>query len=285
MAIFSVASFVITLRETMEAALIVGILLAYLSKTNNEKLKKDVWIGTAFAVLASIIGAIIFHLALGGFEGDTEKLFEGIVMTTAAAVLTWMIVWMFSNAHTLQFELEQKTNVVLSNESRYALVGLAFVSVFREGIETVLFLTSVGANEGIVAETFGAISGIIIATILAALFFKGTYDLNIKKFFNVTSIILILFAAGLFSHAIHEFQELGYFGEVTNLWNKVRWDTKGILNDKDEGFGSLVRALLGYQDTPSLLEILSYVFYWVMIALMFIRVNKSAVINKNVSPA
>ncbi len=285
MAIFSVASFVITLRETMEAALIVGILLAYLSKTNNDKLKKDVWVGTAFAVLASVVGAIIFNLVLGGFEGDAEKLFEGIVMTVAAVVLTWMIVWMFTNANTLQFELEQKTDVVLSNESRYALVGLAFVSVFREGIETVLFLTSVGSEEGVVAETFGAITGIVIATILAVLFFRGTYDLNIKKFFNITSVILILFAAGLFSHAIHEFQELGYFGEVTNFWNKVRWDTKGILNDKDDGFGSLMRALLGYQDTPSLLEILSYVFYWIMIALMFIRVNKTVITTKNVSAA
>lgn len=275
MTIFSVASFVITLRETMEAAMIVGILLAYLSKTNNDKLKKDVWIGTVLALIASVIGAVIFHLVLGGFEGDTEKLFEGIVMTTAAAVLTWMIVWMFRNAHTLKFELEQKTEVVLSNESRYALMGLAFVSVFREGIETILFLASVGANEGVAAEVFGAISGIIVATTLAALFFRGTVELNIKQFFNTTSVILIFFAAGLFSHGIHEFQELGWFGSESNFWNQVRWDTKDILNDKDDGIGSLIRALFGYQDTPSLLELVAYIMYWVMITLMFVKVNKS----------
>ena len=158
---------------------------------------------------------IKFNLSIG----DTHI---RIIMTVAAVVLTWMIVWMFTNAHTLKFELEQKTDVVLSNESKYALVGLAFVSVFREGIETVLFLSSVGENEGVVAESFGAISGIVIATVLAGLFFRGTYDLNVKKFFNITSVILIFFAAGLFSHAIHEFQELGYFGESTNFWNKIR---------------------------------------------------------------
>ncbi|MHA2097376.1 MAG: FTR1 family iron permease [Candidatus Kariarchaeaceae archaeon] len=275
MTIFSVASFVITLRETMEAALIVGILLAYLSKTNNDKLKKDVWIGTALAIAASVVGAVIFHIVLGGFEGNTEKLFEGIVMTTAAVVLTWMIVWMFSNSHTLKFELEQKTDVVLSNESRYALVVLAFISVFREGIETVLFLSSVGAKEGVVAETFGAVVGIFLATVLAVLFFRGTVDLNIKQFFKITSVILIFFAAGLFSHAIHEFQELGYFGTENNFWNKVRWDTQSILNDKDDGLGSLMRALFGYQDTPSILELVAYGFYWIMIGLMFVKVNKN----------
>lgn len=285
MAIFSIASFVITLRETMEAALIVGILLAYLSKTNNDNLKKDVWIGTAFAILASVIGAIIFHLVLGGFEGDTEKLFEGIVMTSAAAVLTWMIVWMFRNAHTLKFELEQKTEVVLSNESRYALVGLAFVSVFREGIETVLFLASVGTSEGVLAETVGAVSGIVVATVLAVLFFRGTVELNIKKFFNVTSIILIFFAAGLFSHGIHEFQELGWFGSETNFWNQSRWDTKSILNDKDDGIGSLMRALFGYQDTPSVLELLAYILYWIIIAAMFVRVSRSALKTTNATTA
>ena len=181
---------------------------------------------------------------------------------------------------TLKFELEKKTEVVLSNESRYALISLAFISVFREGIETVLFLASVGTNEGVVAETVGAVTGIVIASLLAVLFFMGTLELNIRKFFNITSVILIFFAAGLFSHGMHEFQELRYFGSENNFWNKVRWDTSGFLNDKDDRLGSFVRSLFGYQDTPSIIELLAYILYWVLIGLMFIKINKLRIFSK-----
>ena len=104
-----------------------GILLAYLTKTNNEQYKKDVWIGSGIAIILSIIGAIIFQQFLGGFEGDAEKLFEGIAMIVAALFLSWMIIWMFRNGRFLQIELQEKLKVAIDKNSKFALVGISFM--------------------------------------------------------------------------------------------------------------------------------------------------------------
>ncbi|MHA2091729.1 MAG: FTR1 family iron permease [Candidatus Kariarchaeaceae archaeon] len=271
MELLSFSSFLVTLRETMEAALIVGIILAYLNKTNNEAYKKDIWLGTGIAVICSMIGAVLFEIFLGGFEGDQEKLFEGIVMILAAGVLTWMIIWMMHSSKTIKLELEEKTNLAISGENRYALVTLAFISVLREGIETVLFLAGIGATEAKSAVFFSGFLGIITATFLAILLFRGSYQIDIGQFFKITSIILIFFAAGLFSHGIHEFRELGWFGDgalVTQLWN-----TSNVLDDHDNGWGAMLRALFGYEDQPTLIELVSYIIYWISISIAYFRIN------------
>ncbi|MHA2271268.1 MAG: FTR1 family iron permease [Candidatus Hodarchaeales archaeon] len=274
MEFLSFAAFLITLRETMEAALIVGILLAYLDKTGNFQLKRDVWIGTILAVVASGLAAVLFEVFTNGFEGDTEKLFEGIVMLLAASILTSMILWMFRNAKDIRMGLEEKAQAAISGTKKYAIFSLAFVAVFREGIETVLFLAGVTSNEPTSAVLFSGAIGIIVSIILAVLAFRGAIELNLRQFFNVTSIFLILFAAGLFSHGIHEFQELGWFGAESAPWNEAVWDSSSWLNDKDDGLGALFRALFGYQDKPSLLEIGAYVGYWLGIGAIFLEINK-----------
>jgi high-affinity iron transporter len=267
------------LRETMEAALIVGILLAYLEKTENLQLKRDVWIGTIAAIVASGIAALLFEILASGFEGDVEKLFEGFVMILAAAILTSMILWMFKNAKDIKIGLEERAQAAISGTKRYAILSLAFVSVFREGIESVLFLAGITSNEPSSAVLFSGMIGVIVSVVLAVLAFKGTVELNLRQFFHITSILLILFAAGLLSHGIHEFQELGWFGPEAALWNEVLWDTSPILNDKDNGLGALLRALFGYQDKPSLLEIGAYVAYWLGITMVFLEVNKKIPLN------
>ncbi|MFX0113280.1 MAG: FTR1 family protein [Candidatus Hodarchaeota archaeon] len=274
MELLSPASFLITLRETMEAALIVGILLAYLEKTGNIKLKRDVWLGTFAAVIASVLAAWLFETFTQGFEGDTEKLFEGTVMLLAVLILTSMILWMFRNAKDIRRDLEEKTQAALTGTKKYALFSLAFVSVFREGIETILFLAGVTTNEPRSAVLFSGAIGIIVSVGLAVAAFRGTIELNLRQFFNLTSVVLALFAAGLFSHGIHEFQELGWFGAETAAWNEPLWNTSGILSDNDDGLGALLRALLGYQDKPSLLELVTYLGYWMVIAMVFLGINR-----------
>jgi len=271
--IISISAFIITLRETMEAALIIGILLAYLSKTGNNKLKKDVWIGTSIAVLFSIIGAIVFESLIGGFEGDTEIIFEGVVMILAASVLSWMIIWMYTNSKTIKLELEKKSKQALSENNKYAFVSIAFIAVFREGIETALFVLGISTNETGSEILLGSLFGIITASIFAALLFRGAIELDIKKFFNTTSVILIVFASGLFSSGIHEFQELGLFGSESSFLNEHLWDSSSFLNDKDGGLGSLIRSLFGYQDKPSPLELIAYLFYWIFVLLAFKKIN------------
>lgn len=269
----------------MEAALIVGILLAYLSKTDNHQFKRDIWIGTGLAIILSVLTAIAFQVFRGGFEGDDEKIFEGIIMILAAAVLAWMIIWMFSHSRTLKHVLELKTDTAISENRKFALVGIAFISVFREGIETVLFLQATITGEGVVANLTGAISGIVVALALAVFFFKGTVDLDLKKFFNFTSVILIVFAAGLFSHGVHEFQELGVFGGESSFWNKQLIDLSGVLNDKTNEFGALLRALFGYQDKPTVIELISYVFYWLVMGLTFLKINREFLTKQSATTA
>ncbi|MHA1990357.1 MAG: FTR1 family iron permease [Candidatus Hodarchaeales archaeon] len=274
--LISFSSFVITLRETIEAALIVGIVLAYLTKTNNKNLRKDVWIGVFVAILASVVGAMAFLAIYGGFEGNTERLFEGIVMVLAAVVLTSMILWNFRHAKEIKAHLEDKVQDVISGNKRFAIFSLIFIAVFREGIETVLFLGGINANEPQSAILFSGTLGIIIAIIFATVLFQGSLNLNLKTFFNVTSVILILFAAGLLSHGLHEFQELNWFGvygtENAPFWNIALWDMSSILNDK-EGIGSLLRALVGYQDKPTLLEIIGYIGYIIVVGLIYFRIK------------
>jgi high-affinity iron transporter len=276
LAFISLPSFVIALRETIEAALIVGIVLAYLTKTNNKHLSKDVWIGVIVSIFASILGAFAFLQIYGGFEGDAEKLFEGVVMIIAVLVLTTMILWNFRHAKTIKIHLENKVQDVITGNKRFAIFSLIFIAVFREGIETVLFLGSITASETPVSVFTGAVAGIIIAIILAIGLFKGTLNLNLKTFFNVTSVILILFAAGLFAQGIHEFQELAWFGSYGTtqapFWNIALIDFSSILPD-ESGIGAVLRALLGYQDKPTLLEILSYIGYMLIALILYLRIK------------
>ena len=272
---FSLASFIIGLRETIEASLIIGIILAYLTRTGNVESKRDIWIGAILGIIASIIGAIGFQQLLGGFEGTTEKLFEGVMMITAALLLSFMIIWMFRSSKTLKYELEQKIKAAVKQDKKYALVTLSFIIILREGIETVLFLTGISSSEDASTVFLSGSIGIFVAIVLSVLFFKSSFKLNIKQFFNYTSILLIFFAAGLFSQGIHEFQELGIFGVSTSFWNTNFMDLSGILNDKLNTLGVMLRALFGYQDKPTPIELVAYIFYWIVITLTYFQVNIS----------
>ncbi len=271
MVTISLASFILVLRETIEAALIVSILLAYLDKTNSQKFKRDVWIGTIAATIISIIGALAFTNILGGFEGDAEKLFEGTVMVIAAGVLSWMIIWMLKNGRMIKYELQSKVDLALNEDKKFAIFTLAFIAVLREGIETVLFIGGIASNEDptsvLISSLFGALSAVAIAVML----FRGIINLNLKKFFNTTSAILMVFAAGLFTQGVHEFQELGWFGPEESFLNTSLFVLP--LSDGEGVLGPLLRALVGYQDKPTPLEIMAYAFYWIAIIFVYFRIR------------
>jgi high-affinity iron transporter len=277
----SFPSFIIGLRETIEASLIIGIILAYLTRTGNSASKRDIWIGAILGIIVSVLGAIGFQQLLGGFTGTTEKLFEGIMMVSAALLLSFMIIWMFKSSKTLKYDLEKKIEAAVKQDKKYALVTLSFIIVVREGIETVLFLTGISSTEAPSTVFLSGSIGIFVAIILSVLFFKSSFKLNIKQFFNYTSILLIFFAAGLFSHGIHEFQELGVFGLETSFWNTNFLDLSGILNDKTNTIGVMLRALFGYQDKPTPVELVSYLLYWIVITLTYFQVNIS--MKKNIA--
>src|SRR3989338_9100616 len=180
-----IASFIITFRETLEAALIIGIILSYLIRTKQTRFNNVVYLGIGTGVVASIIGALLFNVLAGGFEGKAEQIFEGITMLIGAALLTTMILWMMKQkhvAHQIQSEVHDK----LAEARKFGLFMLVFVAVLRDGIETVIFL---GASSFISSDNnlIGALGGIIAAIILGYLIFVGSMKINLKRFFNITS--------------------------------------------------------------------------------------------------
>jgi high-affinity iron transporter len=263
------SSLLITLREGLEAALIIGIILAYLSRTNNRHGFRPVWIGTSLAVLISLItGATIFLLA-GEFSGQAEEIFEGFAMFIAAGVLTWMIFWMRKQAIDIKAHLHAQVQSVLANGSSLGLIILAFVVVVREGIETVLFLfAATRTAESPVLFTIGGFLGLAIAIGIGYSIYKGSSRLNLRAFFNLTSLVLIVFAAGLLAHGIHEFHEAGIIPPVI----EHVWDTNNILPEKST-FGQFLTALVGYNGNPSLIEVGAYFVYLISALSIYFRPN------------
>jgi len=251
------SSLLITLREGLEAALIVGITLAYLARTNNRQGFKPVWLGTGLAVLVSLIAGIVIYFSAGELEGRAEAIFEGIAMLVAAGVLTWMILWMRKQAINIKGHLEAQIKSALQSGSDLGLITLAFVAVVREGIETVLFLFgATGVAESLPLSIAGGLIGLAAAILIGYTIYKGTSRLNLSTFFKVTSLLLILFAAGLLAHGMHEFHE----AEVVPPVIEHVWDINSILSEQST-FGRFLSALFGYNANPSLIEVITYFSY------------------------
>jgi high-affinity iron transporter len=249
-----ITSFIITLRETLEAVLIIGIVLTYLSKTQQHEFRRWVYFAILFGILLSILAAYLIELLTNGFEGTLEYLYEGIVMVIGAILITSMIIWMAKQKNVVK-ELEAKVNQELNEQHKWGLFWLVLISILREGIETVIFLGATTASEE-VNSTLGAILGIAVAIILGVLLYSGSVKLNLKKFFTYTNIFLVFVAAGLFSHGIHELQEAGI---VPVVFEHI-YDVNGILNEKST-LGSFLKGLFGYNGNPSLIEMIVYIIY------------------------
>jgi high-affinity iron transporter len=202
-------SFVITLREGFEAALIVSLILAYLAKTGRlQEHGRTVWLGVAAGAAASVsIGAILFASA-GELEGDSEALYEGTAMIVAAAVVTWMAFWMRRQAATIGGHLRAQVSESLRTGGGVALASVAFVGVAREGVETALFLFASTGESGAAVTMIGGFAGLVAAVVLGTLFYRGALRMNLSQFFLVTSVLVIAFAAFLIFSGIHEFGEV-----------------------------------------------------------------------------
>jgi high-affinity iron transporter len=259
-------AFLITLREGLEMSLIVGILLAYLARTGHRREFAAVWAGVAGAVAISVLaGGVIFGTA-GQLEGRSEQLFEGVAMFTAVGVLTYMIFWMRRQAVTIRSELQAKVSEALRVGSRAALVVLTLVAVGREGVETALFLFATVRASSSVAASLGAFLGLGAAVLLGWSLYKGTYKLDLRAFFTVTSGLLLLVGAGLFVRGTGELQEAGILPPVI----PHVWDTNALVNQASPA-GTLLEAIFGYTSTPSLLQVVFYLTYLVVFGWYYFR--------------
>jgi high-affinity iron transporter len=254
------AAALITFREGLEAALIVGIVLGYLRKTGHMDRQRIVWWGVVAAIVVSLAAALGLQAVGARFEGRSEEIFEGVTMLLAAGVLTWMVFWMQGQGRRIKGQLEEEVRQAVAAEQSWALFSLAFLAVVREGIETVLFLSAAVFASSPVQTLTGGLVGLAAAVVVGWLLFAASVRLDVRRFFRVTGVLLIVFAAGLVAHGVHEFQEAG----LLPILIEHVWDINPILNEKST-LGSILTALFGYNGNPSLIEVLSYVGYYIVI--------------------
>ena len=257
-----VAAALIALREGLEAALIVGIVLGYLRKIGYLEGRKSVWLGVFAAVLASLGVALTIQLVGMELEGRAEGIFEGATMFLAVGVLTWMIFWMRYQARLIKTSLEQDVQQAVETGTRWGLMLVAFIAVFREGVETALFLSAAAFASDGQGTLIGAALGLTAAILIGFLIYASTARLNIRLFFNITSVLLLLFAAGLLANGIQEFQEAGVIPTV----NGQLWDTNNLV-DENSSLGQMLKAVVGYNGNPSLVEVVAYFSYWIAVLL------------------
>jgi high-affinity iron transporter len=243
------STFLIALREGLEAALIVGILVAYLVKTGRNHLLAPLWIGVGTAIAAS--------LALGGFLSFTsaelsdrgEEFFAGTTSFLAVGFVTWMVFWMKRAARGLRDELHGKVDSAVG-AGALAIAVTAFVAVVREGLETALFIytnfKTVGAAS---SATVGLILGLALAVALGYLIYNRSVKINLSKFFQITGTALVVVAAGVLSYGIHEYQELGWLpGGESFIWDVTSWMAK------DSILATVLAGSIGFDTTTSWLQ-------------------------------
>jgi high-affinity iron transporter len=258
------------LREGVEAALIVSIILAYLARTGNMEHAGKIWLGTGLAIALSALLGFGIYSTVGSFEEPWEQIFEGTTMLLAAGVVTWMLFWMRRQAGSVKGELQAAVDRVLDHGGAWGLAFLAFTAVIREGVETALFLAgqATSAEAGANAVLLGALVGIAIAVLIGYGFYRGSRRVNLQVFFRWTGVALVFIAAGLLSHAVHEFIEIGALG--SGWWTQPAFDARGVLSH-EEGIGQFLSAIFGYSSSPEILTFVVWLVYVVVVLALYLR--------------
>ncbi len=256
------------LREGVEAALIIGIILSYLAHAGRRDAFGRIWTGTAAAIAVSLVAGVALFITVGALQTPYEQLFEAVTMLVAASVVTWMLFWMRRQAASVRDDLHEALGRALGDGSATGLAVLAFVSVIREGLETSLFLvgqaTSAQASAPWVLA--GAAVGLAMAVLIGAGIYRGARRVNLGVFFRWTGIALVFIAAGLVAGAVHELVEIGWIG----VGSGVLVDLSGVLPHKAiDGapgglapiIGGFLRALLGYNSQPEVVMAVAWLAY------------------------
>ena len=259
------ASFVIAFREALEATLVVGIVLSYLARVKQTKFFGLVYGAVAIGIVGSILGAVLFNSLAGGFTGRNEQIFEGVLMLIGALLLTTMILWVGRERHRTE-DIEARVVAGLGQSRQIGLFTLVLTAIVREGIETVIFLGAAQLSNA-TGSLVGAVVGIVAAVLVGYAMFAGSRRVNVRAFFRVTTIILVLFAAGLVARGVHELEEAGVLPSlIEHVWNAnppLNADGSYPLWHENGYVGGLLASLLGYNGDPSLLEVMSYAGYLV----------------------
>jgi high-affinity iron transporter len=258
-------TFVIFLREGIEASMIIAILLSYLAKIDQRQRFRDVYLGVAAALVLVTVGGVLAYLLIEQYNGsNVQTYFETATYLLATAVLTAMTLWMHAHAPTMAGELRSRSDLALSKSERFGLGVLAFQAVGREGLETMVFTLAIIFASSKQAATpvhgngllIGALLGLGVALALAFAIYRLGTRLNFKIFFRVLGVLLMFFAAGILVDAVQNMQALGWLP----LGTHVLWNTSGALAESSN-LGDLAHSFLGYADHPTVLQGVVWVLY------------------------
>jgi high-affinity iron transporter len=256
-------AYVIGLREGVEAALIVGIVAAFLVGAGRRDALKPMWLGVALAAGICLLAGIGLHLVDESLPQLQQERFETVIALVAAAMVTYMVVWMRRNARGMRRLLEGQASGALARNSAWALVGMAFFAVAREGLETAVFLVAAFQQSTKPAYTgSGAVLGIVTAAILGWLIYKGGARINYSKFFRATGVVLVLVAAGLIAFAAHTAHEAQWL----NTLQGQALDLSSVVEPGSVA-SALVTGMLGIQPTPTVAETFGWLIYAVPMVL------------------
>lgn len=256
------AEFIVMFRESLEVAFVIGIMLAYLHKTKNQEYEKHIWLGAAAGLVISIALAYFFQFISGGFEAN-EELFEGVFMIITSALVTLLVFWIVKQKKIVE-TLQKEVAVKLEKNETFGLFLLSLTATLREGVEAVLFMAGIYINTGAIS-LIGGFVGVAAAVFVGVLVFEYAIKFNIGLFFKITTLILVLLAAGLFSQGLHELQEAKILPVIwTEHVYSLPLDKTNPLHEKGT-IGSILKGLVGYDTSPSDLQVLGYAAYLITV--------------------
>jgi high-affinity iron transporter len=263
-------TFVIGLREGLEAALIVGIVAAFLSQRGRRDALRWMWLGVVLAVSLCAAVAVGLRLAEENLPQKEQEQLETVIAFVAVGMITWMIVWMRRHSADLKGDLQQRAEVALVSGSVLGLVVMAFLAVLREGIETAVFLLAAfqQSTDPTLTGT-GAVLGVAVAMVLGYLIYRGGVKLNLSKVFRITGVVLVLVAAGLLSFALHAGHEAGWFNFLLGRAVDLRW-----LIDPGSVQSALITGMFGIQPEPTVGEVAVFLAYAIPMTFYVVRPQK-----------
>ena len=271
-------AFLIMLREGIEAALIVGIVAGFLKQSGHSRLMPKVWLGVALAALMCLGIGYGIHSVTGEIPQKEQEFVVGVIGLVAVAMLTYMILWMKKAARSMKQQLQDSVQTALNrgNGQGWALVGMAFLAVAREGLESVFFLLAVFQQSPTWSMPVGAVLGLLAAVVIGALIYQGGMRLNLAKFFRWTGVFLIVVAAGLVAGSLRALHEAG----VWNHLQEVVFDSSKYLHE-DSPLGVLLGGFFGYTDHPTQGEVLAWLLYLVPVMIWFLHGSKPAAVQRS----
>ena len=284
-----IPSFVIYLREGVEASLIIAILLSYLKSIDQRKHFRDVFVGVGAATVLLIAGGIAAYALVHHYDGsNVQTYFETATYVLATVTLTYMTLWMAKHARTMASELRARSELALTRGNRWGLGILAFQAVGREGLETMVFTLAIVFSSSRQAATpvhgslvlVGASLGLLLSLVLAVGIYRLGTRLNLRQFFRVLGTLLIFFAAGLLADATENLQQLGRLP----VGRHVLWNSSGTILESSN-VGDVLHSLLGYSDRPTALQVGVWFVFVVSSVTVFIRIGRVRAVSADPIPS